>query len=326
MNAITFIAAGPPSVLQLTTVPLPVISNDEVLIKVAAAGLNRADLMQRQGKYPPPPGASDILGMEVAGTIVATGSAVARWKIGDKVCALLAGGGYGEYAAAPGRHCLPVPENLSMIEAAALIEAVVTVYANLFETGGLQPGDTALVHGGASGIGTTAIQMVRYSGSSIIVTAGSERKIEACYDLGANFVVDYTIEDFVLAAKKATNNRGVSVVLDMVGGSYINRNLDALAFKGRHVSIATQSGSKAEVDIRLVMQKQLILTGSTLRGRDKAEKGRLIAEVEDKFWPGVAKGKIKPVIYQALPLKNAAEAHKVMESGAHIGKIVLEVS
>jgi NADPH2:quinone reductase len=304
--------------------PIPVA--DEVLIKVAAAGLNRADIMQRQGKYPPPPGAPDILGMEVSGTVAAIGANVTRWKVGDRVCALLGGGGYAEYAAVYEGHCLPLPTSRGLTEAAGLIEAMVTVHANLFESGCLKAGDTALVHGGASGIGTMAIQMAKQAGSSIAVTVGSAEKVEACYDLKADFVINYHSEDFVIGVLRATNRRGVQVVLDMVGGSYVDRNLQALAIGGRHVSIATQLGHKAEIDMRLVMQKQLVLTGSTLRARSREEKARLISEVQEKHWPHVVSGAIKPVIYTALPLKNAAEAHKMMESGVHIGKIVLEVS
>jgi NADPH2:quinone reductase len=326
MSVVEGTGFGGPDVLRLATRPLPEFGTNQVLIKVAAAGINRADLMQRRGKYPPPPGASDILGMEVSGTIAATGPDASRWKVGDRVCALLAGGGYAEYVAVSENHCLPVPDSLSLTAAAALPEAMVTVYANVFEAGALLAHETALIHGGSSGIGTMAIQMAKQIGASVIATVGSAEKMETCYDLGADFVVNYTSEDFVIATLRATNQRGANMVLDMVGGDYISRNIEALAFKGRHVSIATQKGVRAEINLIPVMQKQLILTGSTLRGRIESEKARLIAELTKKFWPLVVAKKIKPVIYQTLPLKKASEAHKVMESGAQIGKIVLEVS
>jgi putative PIG3 family NAD(P)H quinone oxidoreductase len=325
----TFISCanfGDADVLHPASCPVPMAGANEVLIKVTAAGINRADIMQRRGKYPPPAGASDILGMEVSGTVAALGTGIQKWKIGDKVCALLAGGGYAEYVAAPEGHCLPIPSGISLKEAAALPEAVVTVYANLFEGAGVKAGETVLLHGGASGIGTMAVQMLKAFGARVFVTVGNAQKADFCRKLGADLAIDYKQEDFTAAVKAATNQRGVDIVLDMVGGSYINRNLQALAPFGRHVSIATQAGSMAEVDIRLIMQKRLILTGSTMRGRDSAEKARLIAEIEAKIWPLIASGKIKPVIYQSFPLKNAAEAHKVMESSAHIGKITLEVS
>ena len=328
MNMITIECDGfgAPEVMKMGSRPRPVVGAGEVLVKVAAAGVNRADLMQRRGKYPPPAGASDILGLEVSGTVEAVGAGTCCWKIGDKVCALLAGGGYAEYVAVPEGHCLPVPENLGLIDAAALPEAMVTVYANLLEDAELKAGESVLIHGGSSGIGTMALQMAKLCGARVFVTVGSPEKAEVCRRLGADAVIEYKREDFVEAVKQATGGRGVDVVLDMVGGDYVNRNLQVLALRGRHISIATQSGVKAEIDVRFIMQKRLIVTGSTLRGRDLAEKARLVAAVEEKIWPLVAAEKIKPVIYQRVPLKNAGEAHKRMESGAHIGKIVLEVS
>lgn len=296
-----------------------------MLIKTAAAGINRADLLQRQGKYPPPAGSSEILGMEVSGTIAALGKNVARWKIGDKVCALLSSGGYAEYVTAPDGQCLPVPANLSLNEAASLPECVITVWANLFETGKLQAGETVLVHGGGSGVGTMAIQMVKLHGAKIFVTAGSEEKCTACKKLGADLTINYKKEDFAEAILRATNKSGIDIVLDMVGGDYVARNLSILAPQGRHISIAVQGGKGTLIDLWLIMRKRLILTGSTLRHRDQAEKARLVAEVVEKAWPWVAQGKLKPLIYKAFPIKNAAEAHKMMESGSHIGKIVLEV-
>ena len=326
MNVIEYEGFGSPEVLHMCQRPLPQPGSNEVLIKVTAAGVNRADILQRKGKYPPPPGASDILGMEISGVIAALGAQTTRWIIGQRVCALLISGGYGEYVAVDERLCLPVPEKISMLEAAGLMEALATVYANIFESAGLRSGETVLVHGGSSGIGHIAIQMIKQFGASVLVTVANAEKAEFCHKLGADFTAIYTQEDFVETAQKATAGRGVDIVLDMIGGDYLNRNLTALGFKGRHVSIATQHGAKAEIDMRLVMQKQLTLTGSTLRGRSLAEKARLIAEIGEKMGPSVAAGRIKPFIYQSFPLKNAAEAHKMMESGAHMGKIVLEVS
>jgi NADPH:quinone reductase len=326
MHAIICSSFGAPEVMQWTERPVPQPADNEVLIKVAAAGVNRADTMQRQGKYPPPPGASDIMGMEVSGEILALGTKASRWKIGDKVCALLAAGGYAEYAVAPEGQCLPVPSNISMTEAAVLPEALITVWANLFESGALKPGETALVHGGSSGIGTTAIQMVKLFGAKIFVTVGTNEKAEACKKLGADLVINYKTEDFVTVIERATNKRGVDVVLDMVGGDYIARNLLALAPLGRHVSIATQQGKPSTIDMRLVMQKRLTITGSTLRSRSGGEKARLVHEIEKQVWPWVVSDALKPLIHHAYPIKNVAEAHKMMESSAHIGKIALEVA
>lgn len=305
---------------------MPQPSSGEVLIKIAAAGVNHADLLQRKGKYPPPQGASEILGLEVAGEVSALGPKTSRWKVGDKVCALLSGGGYAEYVAVSEEHCLAIPACLSMREAAALPEAVATVWANLFQAAKLTPADTVLAHGGSSGIGTTAIQMVKLFGAKIFVTVGSEAKAEACRKLDADLVINYKTEDFVERVLQATNGQGTNIVLDMVGGDYVNRNLAALAPLGTHISIATQQGRMASVDLRLVMQKRLTLTGSTLRARPNDEKARLIDEIRQNVWSWVAGGKLKPLIYQCFSIKNAAEAHKVMESGAQIGKIVLEAA
>jgi putative PIG3 family NAD(P)H quinone oxidoreductase len=326
MHVVEIREPGGPEVLQWAERPLPEMGASEVLIKVTAAGLNRADLLQRQGKYPPPEGASDVLGMEVSGVIAALGKGVTRWKIGDKVCALLAGGGYAEYVPSPEGQCLPVPENISLIEAAALPEAVCTVFVNVFEAGRLAPDETVLVHGGASGIGTTAIQMVKAFGAKIFITAGDDEKCVACKKLGADLAINYKSEDFVAAIMRATGARGVDVVLDMIGGDYVARNLAALAPFGRHVSISTQRGKSATIDLRDVMQKRLILTGSTLRHRPREEKARLLRAVEEKAWPWVAQGRLKPLIFKTFAIKNAVDAHKMMESGAHIGKIVLEVA
>ena len=325
MYAITCPAFGPADVMQWAEIPTPQPLAGEVLIKVSAAGINRADLLQRQGKYPPPTGASDILGLEVSGEIVALGNGATKWKIGDKVCVLLSGGGYAEYVAVPEGQCLPVPVNLSMIEAAALPEALVTIYANVFETAGLKAGETLLLHGGGSGIGTTAIQMAKIHGAKVIATVGSEEKAEACRKLGADKVINYKTEDFVTATMDATNGQGVNVVLDMISGDYVNRNLSLLAPFGRHISIATQQSKMATIDIGLVMRKRLVVTGSTLRARPAEEKARLVEEVRQKWWGAVTEKRLKPVICQSYPIKKAAEAHKMMESGQHIGKIVLEM-
>lgn len=327
MNAIQCIAPGGPEVLQWGEAPMPVPRADEVLIKVAAAGVNRADLLQRQGKYPPPAGASSIIGLEVAGEVVALGGPdAARWKVGDKVCALLPGGGYAEYVAVAWRHCLPAPPNLSMNEIAALPESIATVWRNVFQIAALKTSETILVHGGASGIGTAAIQIVKLFGAKIFVTVGSEEKADACRKLGADLAINYKKEDFVTAIEQVAGKEGLDAVLDMVGGDYVNRNLKLLGRGGRHVNIATQQGAQASVDMRLIMHKQLTLTGSTLRGQSQGLKGDLLQEIEKKVWPWVISGKYKPLIYKTFPIKNASEAHKMMESGAHIGKIILEVA
>ncbi len=294
--------------------PAPVPGKDEVLIKVAAAGVNRADILQRLGKYPPPEGVTDIPGLEVSGIIESTG---------ERVCALLEGGGYSEYALAARDLCLPVPENLSLPEAAALPEAIFTVWKNLFIAGELKPGETALVHGGSSGIGTMAIQMARQMGSKIIVTAGSDAKCEACRNLGADLSVNYRDTDFTGQALAFTGGRGVDVVLDIVGGDYVQRNLDCLAPQGRHVSIAFMKGPSASISLNTIIRKNLTLTGSTLRGSDRREKAGLADQIREKVWPLVTAGRIKPVIHASIPLANAPRAHEILEAGAHFGKIIL---
>lgn len=323
MRAVFADVPGGPEVLQVKEVPVPQPAVGEVLIRVAAAGINRPDLLQRQGKYNPPPGASAILGLEVAGEVVALGAGASRWKVGDKVCALLAGGGYADYAVAPEGQCLPVPEGMALLEAALLPEAVFTVWANLFEAGRLKPGETALIHGGSSGIGTFAVQMAKAAGARAIVTVGSEEKREACLNLGAALAVSYRSDDFTKAVEAFTDGKGVDVVLDMIGGDYLPRNLSLLAEGGRHISIATQHGAVAEINLRLMMAKRLILTGSTLRPRSVAEKSRLAREIERHVWPWIATKAVKPVVFQRFPLEKVAEAHKVMESGVHIGKMAL---
>ncbi|MDP9128080.1 MAG: NAD(P)H-quinone oxidoreductase [Pseudomonadota bacterium] len=326
MHVVECRGAGSADLLHWSERPVPTPSAQEVLVRVAAAGLNRADILQRQGKYPPPSGASDILGMEVAGTVTALGPGVKRYAVGDRVCALMAGGGYAEYVVVAEGHCLPVPDGFSMNEAAALPEAIVTVWANVFEDGRLQSGETLLVHGGSSGIGTMAIQMAKVFGAKVIVTVGDARKAAACLELGAELAIDYKSHDFVEVLRGATSGRGVDVVLDMVGGAYVRRNLSSLGPHGRHVSIATQGGREAVIDIGEIMRKRLTLTGSTLRGRSSDEKTRLMHEVEAKVWPFLIAKNLKPLIYQVFDIKSAGDAHKVMESGQHIGKIVLEVA
>jgi putative PIG3 family NAD(P)H quinone oxidoreductase len=288
-----------------------------------ASGVNRADLMQRQGHYPPPPGASDILGLEVAGDVAAIGEAVRGFKVDDRVCALLAGGGYAEYCVAPVPQCLPIPSRLDFIQAAAVPEAVFTVWTNVFERGRLAKGEILLIHGGSSGIGTTAIQLARSRGSRVLVTVGSAEKAHACHRLGAERAINYRTEDFVAVVGEFTGGRGVDVILDMVGGDYLERNIEALAVEGRLVEIAVQKGSKGEIDLLRVMQRRLTLTGSTLRSRSIEEKKAIGEAVRREVWPMLESGEIAPVIHRVFPLSDAADAHRLMETGSHIGKIVL---
>jgi putative PIG3 family NAD(P)H quinone oxidoreductase len=323
MTAIEITAPGPPDVLRPVSRPTPRPGAGEVLIRVAAAGVNRPDLMQREGKYPPPPGASDIPGLEVAGTVVAVGPGVEGWSRGAAVCALVAGGGYAEYCAAPTAQCLPVPDTLTLVEAAALPEACFTVYHNVFERGRLGPGESILVHGGASGIGTTAIQMARAKGARVFATAGTREKAAACLRLGAERAIDYRGEDFVAVVREATQGRGVDVVLDMVGGDYTPRNLECLATEGRLVQIAFLHGPRCELSLLPVLAKRLTLTGSTLRPRPVAEKGAIAAGLRRDVWPLVARGEVRPVVHARFPLAEAAGAHRALEEGAHVGKLVL---
>lgn len=308
--------------LEPVTLPVPEPGPGQVLIRVHAAGVNRADLLQRRGKYPPPPGASPIPGLEVAGTVAATGPGVTMWQAGDEVCALLSGGGYAGYALAEASLTLPVPGDLSLAEAAAVPEGVFTVWANLFHHKTLQPKETLLVHGGASGIGTFAIQMARAMGCKVIATVRRTEKMAVCESLGAK-AINETETDFVAAVQDMTGGRGVDVVLDMLGGDMIARNLACLATSGRHVSIAAQKGAKVDLDLGLVMQKRLTLTGSTLRSRPLAEKATLAWEVEQTVWPWLESAKVKPVLDQSFPLADAMQAHERMTSGLHIGKITL---
>ncbi|MDQ2686239.1 MAG: NAD(P)H-quinone oxidoreductase [Armatimonadota bacterium] len=325
MKQIVVTTPGGPDVLALQDGPLPQPGPGEVLIRVAAVGINRADLMQRQDKYPPPPGASAILGLEVSGTIAACGPDAGTWHTGDAVCALVTGGGYAEYCLAPAPQCLPAPPGLSLTEAAALPEACFTVWANVFQRGRLTAGETLLVHGGSSGIGTTAIQLAKALGARVLTTAGSEAKCEACRRLGADAAINYRTEDFGALVKELTGGYGADVILDMVGGDYFQRNVDCLAVEGRLVFIASPQGSAVEFDFRPVMTKRLTITGSTLRPLTVAQKGAIARELQEHVWPLLASGQIKPVIDSAFPLADATAAHRRMESGAHIGKIVLTV-
>lgn len=326
MRAIDPEAPGGPDVLVEARRPVPRPGAGEVLIRVAAAGVNRPDVLQRMGGYPPPSGTTSILGLEIAGEIVAAGEDVQQELIGQPVCALIAGGGYAEYAVAPLGQCLPVPDALSMIEAAAMPETLFTVWTNLFERGYASDGDTVLVHGGTSGIGTMAISLCKLFGVTVIVTAGSDEKVAACLAHGADHAINYRTEDFVERVKALTGGRGVDVVLDMVGGDYVARNLKCLADDGRHVSIAVQGGAMATVPVFEIMRRRLTLTGSTLRARDVAFKSLVADELARAVWPLVEAGKLKPVIDTIFPLAQAADAHRRMEAGTHMGKIVLQVS
>jgi len=323
MIAIEISRPGDPDVLVPVERPRPVPASGEVLIKVAAAGVNRPDVFQRRGRYPPPPGASDIPGLEVAGVVEEVGADVRDCRVGDGVCALVAGGGYAEYCVAPSPQCLPIPRGLDYVAAAAMPETFFTVWTNVFERGRLQPNDALLVHGGSSGIGTTAIQLARAFGSRVFATAGSAEKCAACERLGAERAIDYRAEDFVAIVRQLTGDRGVDVVLDMVGGEYFARNIDALATEGRLVEIATLQGVKAELNIQTIMQRRLTITGSTLRARPVADKGAIARALRIRVWPLVEAGAVKPVVHATFPLREAAEAHRVMESSAHIGKLVL---
>ena len=325
MTAIAISAPGGPEVLKPEERDVPKPGESEILVKVAAAGINRPDVMQRKGQYPPPPGAPDIPGLEIAGEVAAVGGKVKRWKVGDKVTALVAGGGYAEYCLADETVALPVPKGFSMVEAAALPETFMTVWHNVFQRGALKSGETILIHGGSSGIGTTAIMLAKAFGAKVIVTAGSTQKCAACKKLGADFAIDYKTQDFVAATKEATGGRGADLVLDMVGGDYAERNHDAAAVEGRIVQIATQQGFKVTINLLKIMQKRLTHTGSTLRPRPVADKAMIARELADKAWPLLAAGKIKPVIDSTFALRDASKAHARMEAGAHVGKIVLEV-
>jgi len=326
MMAIEIREPGGPEVLVPVERPRPVPGPGEVLIKVAAAGVNRPDVMQRRGQYAPPPGASDIPGLEVAGTIDAVGADVSDWRVGDTVCALVAGGGYAELCVAPAPQCLPVPAGMTFVGAAALPETFFTVWSNVFDRGRLRSGESALIHGGSSGIGTTAIQLARAFGARVFATAGSAEKCTACERLGAELAINYRDADFVAVVRDRTAGRGVDLVLDMVGGEYVARNLDALAVDGRLVQIAVLGGAKAQINMVPILQRRLTVTGSTLRPRSVAEKGEIARALHDRVWPLLQSGAVAPVVFQTFPLEDAAAAHRVMESSLHIGKLVLVVS
>ncbi len=326
MRVVEITSFGPPDVLKLADRPEPVAGAGEVLIDVAAAGVNRPDVIQRLGKYPPPPGASDLPGLEVAGTIAALGAGVTSFAIGDEVCALVAGGGYAERVNVPQEQCLPVPRGLSMIEAAAIPETYFTVWTNVFDRGRLTRGESVMIHGGTSGIGTTAIQLSRAFGATVLTTAGSDEKCEATRALGAAHAFNYKTTDWVAAAKVATGGGGVDVVLDIVGGDYIARNLDLLALEGRLVQIAFLKSPKAELDFSMMMRKRLWLTGSTLRPRTPAQKGVIAGQLRQHVWPLLESRVVRPIIHQVFPLAQAADAHRLMEAGTHVGKLVLNLT
>lgn len=325
MKAIAITRPGPPEVLALCERPVPVPQTGEVLIKVAAAGVNRPDVSQRKGTYPMPPGAPDIPGLEIAGTIAALGPGVHDWKIGDTVCALVIGGGYAEYCAAPALQCLPVPRGLSLIEAASLPETFFTVWSNVFDRARLAPGETLLVQGGSSGIGVTAIQTAKAFGHKVFVTAGSDEKCHACVALGADRAINYHTEDFAAVVKQATDGRGVDVIIDMVGGEYLDRELACLADDGRIVIIGMLGGAQSTIQLNDILRRRLTVTGSTLRPRPIEFKGAIAANLRTKVWPLIESGRIRPVIHRTFPLAQAAQAHALMESSAHVGKIVLTV-
>jgi NADPH:quinone reductase len=323
MIAIAISSPGGPEVLQPRPHPVPGVSAGDVLIRVAAAGVNRPDLLQRQGKYAPPPGAPDTPGLEVAGTLVAIGASVAGWTVGDHVCALVAGGGYAEYCVAPAVQCLPVPRGFSMVEAAAVPETFFTVWTNVFDRGRLQAGETILIHGGASGIGTTAVMLARAFGATVYATAGTPEKCAACERLGATRAINYRTEDFLEVVRAATTGAGVDLVLDMVGGDYVSRNLEVLAVEGRLVQIAFLRGGRVEVNLAPLMQKRLTFTGSTLRPRTPQEKGAIARALHQHVWPRFERGELRPVIHATFPLERASDAHAMLEAGEHVGKIVL---
>ena len=325
MRVIEISGPGGPEVLVPAVRKVPQPAAGEILIRVRAAGVNRPDLLQRAGSYAPPPGASDLPGLEAAGEVVAVGAGVSRWQVGDRVCALLPGGGYAEYVATPADHALPVPKPLGWIEAAGLCETFFTVWSNIFERGRLAAGESLLVHGGSSGIGTTAIQIARARGARVFVTAGTEAKCQACLDLGAEMAVNHREADFVAAVKEATGGRGVDVILDMVGGDYLPRDVRALAPDGRLVMIAHQKGAEVAVNFAVVMVKRLTITGSTLRPQSLEAKARIAEALRREVWPLLDAGRIAPVIAETFPLDQAAAAHARLESGALAGKIVLEV-
>jgi NADPH2:quinone reductase len=325
MTVVEIAAPGGPEQLKVATRPIPQPGDGEVLVRVEAAGVNRPDVMQRQGRYPPPPGASDLPGMEIAGEIVALGPNTSGLSLGDKIASLLPGGGYAGYAIAAAPLCMPIPSGLSMVEAAAIPETYMTVWTNLFERGGCKAGDIVLIHGGTSGIGTTAIQLAKAWGARVYATAGTEKKARACEALGAIRGIDYKTEDFVEVMRAEAKGHGVDITLDMVAGSYVQRNLDIAAVEGRVVTSSLLGGTRAEINMGTVLTKRLTLTGSTLRSRTVAQKAAVADAVRKNVWPLLASGKVRPVIFATFPLAEASEAHRLMESSNHIGKIVLTI-
>jgi putative PIG3 family NAD(P)H quinone oxidoreductase len=326
MRLIHAASAGGPEVMTVGTAPVPIPGAADVLIKVAYAGVNRPDVAQRSGNYAPPPGASPTMGLEVSGEVVAVGNAVTRWRVGDKVCALTPGGGYAEYCVAPAAHCLPIPGTLSLLEAAGVPENFFTVWVNVFGTCQLKAGERFLVHGGSSGIGLTAIQLAKAFGAEVFTTVGNDEKAAFCKQIGADHVFNYKTQDWMTQIASITQKKGVNVILDMVGGSYIEKNLRSLALEGRYCFIAFLEGGKVEVDFRPLMMKRQTITGSTLRARPDAQKAAIAAALESQVWPLLASGAVKPVINATFALEDVVEAHRLMESSAHIGKIMLKVA
>jgi putative PIG3 family NAD(P)H quinone oxidoreductase len=323
MRAVIASAAGGPEVLTVVELPDPVPGPGEVVLEVAAAGLNRADLMQRMGFYPPPPGASDVLGMECSGTVAAVGPDVTGWSVGDRACALLAAGGYASQVAVPAGQVMPVPDGVDLVTAAALPEATATVWSNVYMVAGLQPGETILVHGGAGGIGTTAIQLASQFGSRVLTTAGTPEKLALCASLGADETINYREQDFVEVVRESTDGGGADVILDNMGAKYLSRNLDALAIEGRLVIIGMQGGTKAELDIATLLRKRGAVIATSLRSRPTAEKAAICAAVVEHVWPLVADGRVRPIVDRTMPLGEVRAAHELMESGEHTGKILL---
>jgi putative PIG3 family NAD(P)H quinone oxidoreductase len=325
MRAVTATEPGGPDVLTLAERPDPEPAAGEVVLAVAASAVNRADLLQRQGHYPPPPGASDVLGLECSGTVAAVGPDVEGWRVGDEVCALLAGGGYAEKVAVPAGQVMPLPPGVDLVTAAALPEVACTVWSNVYMVANLQPEETLLVHGGAGGIGTFAIQLAHALGSRVVTTAGSEAKLEVCRSLGADVTVNYREQDFVEEVRSATDGRGVDVILDNMGAKYLGRNVEALATQGRLVVIGMQGGSKGELDLGVLLRKRAAVAATALRSRPVGEKAAICAAVVEHVWPLVAQGKVKPVVHERFPLAEAAAAHREVEEGGHIGKVLLTV-
>ncbi|MFD4136710.1 NAD(P)H-quinone oxidoreductase [Streptomyces goshikiensis] len=325
MHAITIEQPGGPEALVWAEVPDPVAGEGEVLVEVAASAVNRADILQRQGFYDPPPGASRHPGLECSGRIVAIGPGVSGWAVGDEVCALLAGGGYAERVAVPAGQLLPVPEGVDLVTAAALPEVVCTVWSNVFMIAQLRPGETVLVHGGSSGIGTMAVQLAKAIGAQVAVTAGGQEKLARCRELGADILIDYREQDFVAELRAATDGAGADVILDIVGAKYLGRNLDALAVNGRLAVIGLQGGVKGELNLGALLAKRAAITATSLRARPLAEKAAIVAAVREHVWPLVSTGRVAPVVHAAFPMGEAAEAHRVMESSAHVGKLLLTV-